>query len=129
MKERLTWIPLSQRKNISSIDVIIEPFDNQVYGGYYRPGSRKLVVVEKPPWAWDDDFAATIAHEYRHHIQYELSLFKRISSKIRTDLSYEKQIAWYFNTFPWEMDALLFEYKHAKSNTNDWWLNHLVKPN
>jgi len=41
-------------------------------------------------------------------------------------LTYEDMIVDYFNRSPAEMDALLFEHKYAKSEINDWWLNHLI---
>jgi len=122
MKERLSWIPLSHRKNITLPKVVVEPDVGQPYGGYYLPGSNTLVAVQQDK----ENLSSTFAHEYRHHIQYELNLYQNMAVELKFNLSYENMIVDFFNRSPAEMDALLFEHKYAKSEINDWWLNHLL---
>ena len=118
------WLPLSDRKNITIPKVIVEPFSYQQYGGYCEPAKSIIVVVEHPT----TDIPAALAHEFRHHIQYELNQHRSsVSSVMLEDASYEDMIHHYFTTQPHEYDALLYEYKYAKSDLNDWWLNCLTK--
>lgn len=117
------WLPLSHRKNISTPKLIVEEYTGQLYGGYYC--NNKIIAVFNPDWG-EKDFISTLAHEFRHHIQVQLGMYKGFGSYIRTDLEYEKQINWYFNTFPWEMDALEYQNKFAKCDVSDWWLRKLV---
>lgn len=120
------WLPLSDRKNITVPTVYVEEFDNQPYGGYYQFDLKHpyIVVVDNPDYKID----SVLAHEFRHHIQAELGQHRNLmGSHLRWDLSYEEMIRVYFRTHPSEMDALLYEHKLAKSELNDWWLNHLVK--
>ena len=121
--ERLSWIPLSHRKNITLPKVVFEENIDQPYGGYYIPGSNTLVAVQRD----DERTESTLAHEFRHHIQYELNLYPNTFVACNFELSYENMIVEYFNSSKAEMDALLFEFKYAKSDINDWWLNHLLK--
>jgi hypothetical protein len=124
----LNFLPLSHRKGISMPKVVFEPFNNQGYGGYYLPNI--VVVVEPPPWAFEDKTDAVLAHEFRHHTQYVTgscpSVYK--GSSLDFSLDYEQMVTKYFKTYPHEMDALLYEVKYAKSEISDWWLRKLVLP-
>lgn len=121
----INWLPLSHRKNISSVKVVYEPYNGQNYGGYYIVGSRKLVVVET------EDIQASIAHEFRHHIQYELNTHPSVilGSVFNSKLPYKVAIAQYYKLYTHELDALLYEYKYAKNYINEWWLKGLVYGN
>ena len=121
------WLPLSDRKNISIPNVYIEEYSEQPYGGYYQGDSTHpyIVVVDGP----DTRIESVLAHEFRHHIQAELNqCYSPHGSSFRTDLPYEDSIRLFFRTQQFEMDALLYEHRYAKTELNDWWLNHLVKP-
>ena len=119
----LNWLPLSDRKNITKPKVVVEDFNNQTYGGYYVPGSNTIVVVDWPGIVIE----SVLAHEFRHHIQYELNQYTCKDGSIQyLDLDYRSSIRKYFRTQPHEYDALLYEVKHAKWDQNNWWLNHLV---
>lgn len=122
----ITWLPLSHRKNITAPKIVMEEYTGQLYGGYYDVVKKLIVAVFNPDWG-EQELVSILAHEYRHHVQNELGMYKQLNSFIRTDLEYEKQIKWYFNTFDWEMDALVYQNKYAKSETSDWWLRKLVK--
>jgi hypothetical protein len=120
MKE-LNWLPLSDRKNIRTIPVVFEENFGQEYGGYYD--GTKIVAVES------ETVAATLAHEFRHHIQRELNIRHSVDGSVwRSDLPYEEAITVYFRNQVHEFDALLYEYRVVKSELNDYWLNHLVLP-
>ena len=117
-------LPLSERKSIVIPRVYIEPDTGQPYGGYYHNGANYIVVVD---FGDEKLMASTLAHEFRHACQLQLNQISCAGGSFpNTKLPYELQINEYFNKYPHEMDALLFEYKHAKSELNEWWLKHLV---
>jgi len=119
----ITWLPLSDRKNISQVDVQFEPMCGQNYSGYYLLG--KIVVVEHQ---CEKRIAAILAHEYRHHTQRELRNVPivNLAPKISTYESYEEDIKWYFKSSISEFDALLYENKVAKSELSEYWLKHCL---
>ena len=130
MNERMSWfnwLPLSDRKNIDIPRVYVEEYDNQFYGGYYQFDEKNsyIVVVDRP----DAVIESVLAHEFRHHIQAVLNqhYYQSDATILSNDVPYEQMIRTYFRTQPNEFDALLYEHKYAKSELNDWWLNHLVK--
>ncbi len=123
MSSDVTWLPNSVRKGIDVPKVIYEPVNN-LYSGYYTNGTEELVIVEE-----QDRVPSAIAHEYCHYLQFTrndipqgggLDLFEKFS--------YNKAIRLYFRTMWWEMEALLFEYKHCPSELNKFWLHGLVLP-
>ena len=121
----INWLPLSDRKNISTPKIHVEEFNNQNYGGYYWPGRATIVVVDWP----NPCLEAVLAHEYRHHIQFELNqLTCAKGSTLDSSGDYRRDIRKYFRTQRHEYDALCYEFKHAKCEQNNWWLNHLVNP-
>lgn len=120
----VNWLPLSHRKNISQVKVIVEDDVGQSYGGYYTPGSKILVAVYRSHGG--GSLEATIAHEYRHHIQYETNNISLKIVSFNTNTTYEKAIRQYYRSSLSELDALVYEYKYAKSDLNEWWLKELV---
>lgn len=119
-----SWLPLSERKNIVLPTIAVEPNEGQPYGGLYYSDYNHIVVVD---YGDEKQMVATLAHEFRHACQRQLNQKAcTSSSKSQATLPYELMINSYFNKHEHEMDALLFEYKHAKCELNDWWLNHLV---
>jgi len=127
--ERLTWIPLSERKGIDPPRVIIEPYTGQKYSGYYNTGSRDLVVVDRENEG-QVTLASIMAHEYRHYTQH---LTGRFDLSTGSDLSmfdqfeYNTAIRKYFRSQPFEMDALLFQARVACDKLTKFWLDGLVK--
>ncbi len=127
MTSDINWMPISIRKNIDIPKIIWEPY-NGSYSGYYQQGTKNLVVVEGD----EDDTPATIAHEYCHYLQYTRgSKFGKLGSN-GLDLfqkhSYNKAIRLYFRSMWWEMEALLFQEKHAPTELGKFWLKALVLP-
>lgn len=119
----LNFIPLSYRKNVTLPRVVIEPKLYQSYGGYYSEGV--IVAVE------GDYIEATLAHEFRHHLQDYYGCNTVPVSISEKDNSYENYpffIRKYFRASWSEMDALLFETKIAPSPINKYWLKGLVTP-
>lgn len=119
----LNWLPHSLFKGISYPTVEYEDLGDQSYGGYYTTGTGKILIVA------DDTEASTIAHEVRHYLQDISGLLDDKGSSFEVEGSYEDSITRYFLTQPTEFDALLFEYKYAKSWLNEWWLEKLVLGN
>lgn len=120
----LNWLPTSSLKNITRPQVVLEPNVGQQYQGYYTAGTNQLVVVECD---CEKQLASIIAHEFRHHTQYELNTyFSPNGSVLDFALEYEEMIRVYFQTQPWELDALLYEHKLAPTELNTWWLYELV---
>lgn len=117
----LLWLPNSLLKNIKIPKITYEEDKGQDYGGYYTHGSNILVVV------YNEEYnASTIAHEFCHHLQYIEGRANHVQVSWETGDNYEASIKKYFSTCWWEMEALLFEYKYAKTELNNWWLNKLV---
>jgi hypothetical protein len=109
-----------------NIKVIYES-ENSNYSGYYSYGSQELVITE------GELVASTIAHELRHYMQYQVypdmpgSDWATCYTEANYD--YENAIQEYFLTQPTELDALIFEFKFAKTEINEWWLRKLVIEN
>ena len=123
------WLPLSDRKNMDFPTVIVEPHTDQNYAGYYtrnEDGRPFIYIVEGPDCA---RIESTLAHEFRHHTQDVLNQHNSsVILPIDWDLPYEEMIRTYFRTQTHELDALLYEHKHARTRMNDWWLRALVLP-
>ena len=115
----INWLPNHLLKNIPDVKVIYEEDIGQSYGGYYEYGSNILTIVEGV------NNASTIAHEFRHFLQDDKGLLKD-GSIWKVTGTYEESVHKYFWSYWWEMDALLFQYKYAKTEYTDWWLNKLV---
>lgn len=121
----ITWLPISLRKGVEVPAVKFVELNNQ-YGGYYTPGTKVLVIASDEEIDRTD---STIAHEYCHYLQYTKGL-KKMGSNIDlfNKYCYNEAIRLYFRTQDFEMEALLFEYKHAPSEVNKFWLKALVLP-
>lgn len=130
LNERLTWIPLSERKGIDPPRVVLEPYTGQNYSGYYTTGTKTLVVVDRESDG-QSTIATIIAHEYRHYVQDVTGLFDITNG---SDVSmfdkheYNTAIRLYFRKQPHELDALLFQAKVACDKLTKFWLDGLVKP-
>lgn len=127
--ERLTWIPLSERKGIDPPRVIIEPYTGQNYSGYYNTGSSTLVVVDREAEG-QATIASIMAHEYRHYVQDVTGTFDLSAGSDVTMFDkycYNTAIRKYFREQPFEMDALLFQAKVACDKLTKFWLDGLVK--
>lgn len=122
----LSWLPLSDRKNIDLPNIVYEIHTDQNYGGYYEYGTKTLVVV----LAEEHLIPATIAHEFCHYLQYIRGIpFTGSSLDLFEKFEYTRAIRMYFRSQPKEMEALLYESKVAKNERNTFWLNGLVLPN
>ena len=119
----VSWLPNSVTKGFGSPTIEWEPRSSK-YGGYYRRGTESIVVVEE----YEENQASTIAHEFRHYIQDRIGTMGKIKP-LDHSLSYTDMIKKYFRNSWHEYDALLFEYKHAKTDLNEWWLRKLVWEN
>ena len=119
----LSWLPLSERKQITLPKVVFEEYNNQNYGGYQQ--GNTLVIVQNS----ESNIPATIAHEYKHY-QQEISGYKFPTNKLALfeKYSYNKAIRLYFRTQKHEMEALLFQERVAKSTVGTFWLKGLVIP-
>lgn len=118
----ITWLPLSHRKNISQVKIVYEP-NHRNYSGYYTLGSKTLTIVEQEN---EKDIASVIAHEFRHHVQYETNVVKLKVISFDVHLPYDKAIRKYFRSSLSELDALIYQNKFAPSETSEWWLKELV---
>lgn len=118
-----SFLPLSERKGIPEPKVFLES-SNTHYGGYYSIEHKHIVVCETP------DIASTLAHEYRHYLQDYTNIVKlpKTNNSPNFNLPYRKMIRHYYRTKRHELDALLYELKHAKTEIAYWWYKHLVIP-
>ena len=124
VKADFNWLPTSMLKGVTLPKIIREEHTGK-YDGYYTLGNNTIVVANE-----DEKLeAATIAHEFRHHLQYHrYGDWTPLGWGTNSTLSYKQQIHMYFITQIHEYDALLFEHKYAPNFLNDWWLNKLVNP-
>lgn len=126
----LNW--LSKSKDISIPEIyIVDDFDYS--GCYYSPefnetildntcisiGNNGLIVIKS------DISPATIAHEFRHHLQFVYGMdFDH--SEWNDNKSYKDAIIEYYSTSITEMDALLYEYKQYPDDHNTEWFEWLL---
>ena len=120
MNTDITWLPNHLLKDIDLPKVIIEEYKGQSYSGYYRDGTKKLIVVET------STIVSTIAHEFCHYLQYTKNTLTKNNTSFFIEDTYEKSIKKFFRNDISEYEALLFEHKYAKDWLNDWWLRKLV---
>jgi hypothetical protein len=125
----LNWLPNSVRKGLPTPDVIVT--DNEDCGGrYWRQGNyehdllgfapRRRAVIELACIADE----STLAHEYRHHWQtHKLGTLDSVRWVLGP--SYRDSIVRYFRSSRTEMDALLFQVKHASTDLGLEWLEWL----
>ncbi len=120
----LSWLPLSDRKNIDLPNILWEEYTGQEYGGYYEHGSTNLVIVMRDERTVD----STIAHEFKHYLQYinGNSSINGSDLTVFSKYDYNTAITIYFKTQPHELDALLYEHKIARNYWNDFWLRGLI---
>jgi len=88
--------------------------------------NSKNGVIEIGHSCDDHHIQHTIAHEYRHHIQYMVGLinYDGIGNYIdNNNMSYENFVKNYFLKSKYELDALLFAYKYVKSSTATYWMD------
>jgi hypothetical protein len=80
--------------------------------------TKGMIVVSE---VWDDnDLPTTIAHEWRHYLQYHK--FGPIRGiPINDELPYRERIKRYFED-PFEKDALLYSHKIAPGKVSSYWV-------
>ena len=120
LSAELNWLPRSLFKGIKYPKVVYEEPNNQNYSGFYTLYTNTLTIVTSEV----ED--STIAHEFWHYLQF-LKYGKLPSSKFSIKTTYEQAIYDYFTNNPFELEALLFEYKQAKNWLNSWWLRGIVR--
>lgn len=135
----LNWLPMSLRKGISTPRIVYgDP--GFPCGGvlYFRTEYRRVldgidldtkegsVICIADP---EQERPHTLTHEWRHHWQHEsdwdLSAPWPYHHQETTE-AYEREIRRYFR-MPYELDALLFQHRHAPDDISDYWLS-LVMP-
>lgn len=128
----LNWLPLSDRKNIDLPKVYWEEYAGQNYAGYYVASDilkdNYIVVVYCSEWVSNYKYHLEdiLAHEFRHHIQKTLSLFKTLDSKVSTNPNYEEGIKEFFSSYSHEMDALQYSLSLNKADMQDYWYRKLL---
>lgn len=115
-----SWLPHSLLKGISRPLPKIVYVHNDTASGWYDTTKNIIAIC--------DDYAvpSTIAHEFKHFLQYLGPKKLTVLSWAKIKLPYEQSIRFYFRNSWSEMDALLFECKYAKNDVNYWWLKKLV---
>jgi len=125
----LNWLPKPKQMSIPDIYIV----DNYDYSGcYYKPQRNEailddrcvslengLIVIKR------DTSPSTIAHEFRHHLQYMNGINSEIQEWDFNKPFKDAIIEYYTNSFS-EMDALLYECKYYPDDDNmEWfeWLN------
>lgn len=129
----LKW--LKPDKQISLPDIVYGRIPSQ--GAYYEPRwaeveidgrnyslEKGLIVIDDSP---DALIKSTLAHEFRHHMQYLHGVFEIYDVKLfNRNIPYNDAIIDFFTTCPYEFDALIYEMKYDHNWCNDYWLNLLI---
>ncbi len=125
----LSWLPMSDRKTLPTPHVVM--VDLPEVGGFFSPrgipqrdyvptnGSRDIIAISTH---WNDSrIASTLAHEFRHMQQWYLpGLPKWPNSDGWMDFSdWDAAIKKFYRTRRYEMDALRYEYRLARDDTNE----------
>ena len=117
----LSWLPSIELLGLDLPTIVWETDIGQHYGGYYETGTNRIIIVEGD----EDLLPGTIAHEFKHYQQFMTG--KVIHSiEFKSDIEYEKSINEFFNKSWSEMDALIFQQKHASDWCSEWWLKKLI---
>ena len=125
----LNWLPKPKQLSIPDIFIV----SNYDYSGcYYSPEycevelDGKCVSVENGLIVIESDTSpSTIAHEFRHHLQWCHGVDSEIQ-EWNFNKPFKDAIIEYYTNSLTEMDALLFECKHYPDDDNmEWfeWLN------
>ena len=131
------WLPNSIRKGLSTPRVVLS---NRIdCGGFYCNKTPEryihpwlgMDVSEAPVVAVTElagSVAASLAHEYRHHWQWN-NFGHRMRPSVwdSQNQDYKASIVRYFRTYWWEMDALKFELKHAPNDVSRLWWEWLME--
>jgi hypothetical protein len=113
--------------------VIVDELDD--YSGcYIHPQGGEAWVDGSPHTLRDglivasahSNYESTIAHEFRHHMQYVYVGMKFDSKPLRTDIPYRDAIVKYFTNSMTEMDALQYEMSKVKSDVCMEWYEWIM---
>lgn len=125
----LSWVPKSLIKGVSTPRIFIDAdeFLDEMGGveACYFSHSKKI-------WLRSDAEASTLAHEWRHHWQYETLWEPKEGFRYDLEFNFEDydtywdQIKAYFFLQPCEMDALLFQHKMFPDECTDQWMEFLT---
>ena len=120
--ENFSWLPLSDRKGVTLPPVYVEPYTGQ-YSGYYdtwnaRGTQQCILVITLDP---EVDLPSVLAHEFRHHTQAHLNQERATWSSKQFDWlgDYEEALRAFYQQRH-ELDALLYEHRTARCDSNDW---------
>ena len=103
----------------------MNPKNNEVYDEDGKPHEMKFGVIVINP-EYPENFAAHLAHEWRHHWQvYHGWKYDGIGADVLDELEYDDAVYRYFTESYCEMDALRFQKKY--SNIHDSWEELLFK--
>jgi hypothetical protein len=102
-------------------------------GERYCDLTNRGLIVLSLRYSNDDGYMVNaIAHEWRHHVQWEKG--KRNIREVSFDAfgedfvsDYKRSIIKYYTIQWWEMDALLFSLKFASDETSQLWFDWLRK--
>lgn len=125
----LAWLPLSDRKTLSTPRIVMleEPDVGGYYsargvryiGGTYPTHGERDTIVVSTHWG-DGRIASTLAHEYRHMQQWYVPSLPKIRPAPWPDWSdWERAIRRFYHGRPWELDALRYERRHAPDQDNE----------
>jgi hypothetical protein len=126
-----SWLPISVLKQVPYFPKLIFEDIKEAAGYYLSPHKehpRGLISISS--YFADQMYSSTLAHEFRHHWQvFNFGLNSRRLDwyNIYSKYEYERAICLYFNANPDERDALLFEYKYAKCDVNEYWVKDILK--
>lgn len=115
-----SFLPLSLRKGIREPEISL--VEDIPVSGYYFPGEYRIEICTA---LTPKGVAGTLAHEFRHHLQWEKG-YSFNGPMWDPSLDYWPQLLWYFSYHLHEFDALLFEHR-LYPDYNTLWVEYLVR--
>jgi hypothetical protein len=136
MFSELNWIA-KKEKGVMLPLIIFESIDA---GGYYYNPEKNEIMLNEKYYPLDkglividisspEEILNTIAHEWRHHIQFMNGIEMEAMEWDNDKEDYKQNIIDYFTQSRTEMDALLFSNKHAPTECSIEWQQWIFKNN
>jgi len=131
----LNWLR-KETKHISVPELVIDSGVSKASATYFWPANEEVLIKDKfydckngiiAINADSTIMVSSLAHEWRHHVQYYYHGSSCKSTAWKNKKNYKKEIIDYFTNNIWEMDALLYEIKKAPDDVNLQWYEWIIK--
>jgi hypothetical protein len=107
--------------NVGAFYCIPQHNEHLIDGKYY-PARHGIIVIDESCCSTNTELAASLAHEYRHHLQhyYGVKYDHKDWGALYKRWGYEVAIKRYFRQSRTEMDALIFQRRYAGGRVSEY---------